>query len=53
MASHDGCWDMTKETNQVSFPSSHDFLAGAEWDCQQPGSYKELAPTQAQGKRYS
>jgi hypothetical protein len=44
---------MAKETNQVSFPSSHDFLAGAEWDCQQPGFYKELAPTEAQGKRFS
>jgi hypothetical protein len=43
---------MAKETNQVSFPS-HDFLAGAEWDGQQPGSYKKQAPTEAQGKRFS
>jgi hypothetical protein len=41
------------ETNQGSVSSSRDSLAGAGWDCQQPGSYRDLILTGDQGRRFS
>jgi hypothetical protein len=41
------------ETNHGSVSSSRDSLAGAGWDCQQPGSYKDLIPTEDRGRRFS
>ena len=42
---------LTKETKLVE--SSRDSLAGAGWDCRQPGSYKELMPDGACAGRFS
>ena len=41
------------ETNQGPVPSSRDSLAGAGWQCQRPGSYKDLIPTEDRGRRFS
>ena len=43
----------SKETNQGSVPSSRDSLEGAGWDCQRPGSYKNLMRAEDRGKRFS
>ena len=41
------------ETNRDPIFSSRDSLAGAGWDCQQPGSYKNLIPTEDRGRHFS
>ena len=42
-----------KETSWDSVHSSRDSLAGAGWRCQRPGSYKDLIPIEARGRRFS
>jgi hypothetical protein len=43
----------SKETNRDLVYSSRDSLEGAGWRCQRPGSYKDLIPAEARGKRFS
>ena len=44
---------LNKGTSRNSVPSSHDSLAGAGWECQQPGSYRDLMPSEDRGRRFS
>jgi calcineurin-like phosphoesterase family protein len=40
-------------TDGDSVHSSRDSLEGAGWRCQRPGSYKDLIPPEARGRRFS
>jgi hypothetical protein len=42
-----------KETTRDRVESSRDTLAGAGWDCQQPGSFKDLMPPSARRSHFS
>ena len=41
------------KTGRDVVPSSRDSLEGAGWRCQRPGSYKDLIPFEARGRRFS
>src|SRR5215210_5315807 len=40
-------------TNQALVPSSRDSLAGAGWQCQRLGSYKDLVPDEDRRRHFS
>src|SRR3954453_11114868 len=45
---------LNKETNREgSIPSCRDSVGRAGWNCQRPGSYKDLIPAEDQGKHFS